>query len=82
MLLLGIPYPAAAQTVVNGQIFTNGLAIVDAPAVGRSASDFSSYVPGSQGEFVLSNLFCTISSQFHAGSNIPIAIDVGHSIIS
>ena len=27
---------ANAQTLVNGQIFTNGLAIVDAPAPNRS----------------------------------------------
>ncbi|KAA1468183.1 hypothetical protein DENSPDRAFT_377656 [Dentipellis sp. KUC8613] len=49
-VLLFIAFPiASAQYLVNGQVFTCGLAIVDAPAP---------------------------NSTYHAGSNIPIAIDV------
>ncbi|KAI0051758.1 hypothetical protein FA95DRAFT_1484931 [Auriscalpium vulgare] len=47
-VLLALP-PAAAQYLVNGQVFTNALAIVDAPAP---------------------------QSTFHAGSDIPIALDI------
>ena len=43
------PALVAAQFLVNGQIFTNALAIVDAPAP---------------------------NSTFHAGANMPMAIDV------
>ncbi|KDQ63760.1 hypothetical protein JAAARDRAFT_203154 [Jaapia argillacea MUCL 33604] len=47
--VLCLPSSILAQTLVNGQVFTNGLAILDAPAP---------------------------QSVQHAGSNMPIAIDI------
>jgi hypothetical protein len=65
-LTLFIPV-SFAQVVVNGQVFTNGLAIVDAPQPRRSVN------PLHVMECV--DLYCSGSS-FSVGSDIPIAVDV------
>lgn len=55
-----------AQIVVNGQIYTNGLAIVDAPQPGT-------YVPPPRTSATLTSL---VDRTLHAGATQSVAIDV------
>ena len=58
---------ARAQVVVNGQIFTNGLAIVDAPQPGT-------YVPAPPS--LDTPTLTRVDSTLHAGATQSVAIDV------
>lgn len=70
LLLVYLVRQSSAQ-LVNGQFFTSGLAIIDSPAPNGYVPRILSFPPKIQR--VISD-----SSKQHAGSNMPIAIDVSN----